>query len=204
MVSADTPAITYDLGLYARLEEWEAHPELYLNRYFSEHYFANPIAGKRKHEQIESDAASASEDASAAASESVPREWQYVRLSPNKLCVIGIAQQHPLLDRARRDEAGKIVRVEFADSVQKSVIKGKGKKHSLKVMPDTKLCTVYTDKGKEFVVRGAVRGLLVEWNPRIEEDPSLIARCPEQGFVAIIKPPTDDDSKILSSCVDLV
>ncbi|KAI8325969.1 hypothetical protein GQ54DRAFT_295112 [Martensiomyces pterosporus] len=148
--------------------------------------------------------ASESVDSAAASSETLPREWECVSLSPNKLCVIGVAQQHPLLDPARREDAGKITRVTFTDGVRKSIIKGKGKKTSLRVMPDTKLCTIYTDKDKEFVIRAAVKGLLVEWNSRLEDDPLLIDRHPEQGFIAIIKPPTDDDSRILSSCVDSV
>ncbi|KAJ1951639.1 hypothetical protein EC988_003997 [Linderina pennispora] len=171
----------------------EACPEQYLERYFSQSYYAVPIAAKRKHADDAQD--DQPEDA-----EPIPREWQYVRMSPNKLCVIGIADQHPLLDQSRRAEIGQIASVEFADSVKGSVIKGKGKKNSLRIAPDTKLCTIATTTGKSFTVRGAVRGLLMEWNARLETDPGLILRDPSQGFLAIIKPSTDDDDKILSAC----
>ncbi|KAJ1934010.1 hypothetical protein FBU59_005833 [Linderina macrospora] len=173
----------------------EAHPERYLERYFSQSYYAAPIAAKRKHTDDVQDESEQSED-----TEPIPREWQYVRMAPNKLCVIGIADEHPLLDRLKRAEIGQIASVEYADNVKGSVIKGKAKKNSLRIAPETKLCTITTTTGKSFVVRGAVRGLLMEWNTRLETDPGLIQRDPSQGFLAIIKPPTDDDTKILSAC----
>ncbi|KAJ2836121.1 hypothetical protein FBU31_001450 [Coemansia sp. 'formosensis'] len=99
------------------------------------------------------------------------------------------------------EEVGTVCKIEFAPSVKSSLIQGKAKKNSLKLMPDTKICTVTTTTGKEFIVRAAVRGLLMEWNARLESEPQLLARSPHLAFVAIIKPPTDDDARILSECV---
>ncbi|KAJ1878521.1 hypothetical protein LPJ66_011875 [Kickxella alabastrina] len=192
--------ITYDLASYAHLGAWKAKPELYLNRYFAQHYYAGPVSTKRKLEETDTDKGTQAES-STVESQTKPKEWQFVYMVPNKLCVVGIANQHPLLNAEMCEEIGNIVKVEFADNVKKSVIKGKGKKQSLRLMPETKICTIFTDSGKEFVVRAAVRGTLMEWNSVLEEDPQLIVRSPEKGFLVIIKPPTDDDSKILSECV---
>ncbi|KAJ2006866.1 hypothetical protein H4R26_001139 [Coemansia thaxteri] len=126
---------------------------------------------------------------------------QHLYANPIALCVVGVARQHPLLDLDRRDLVGNIVRVEFAPSVRGSIIKGKGKKQSLRVLPDTKICTIHTDSGKEYAVRAAIKGHLMEWNAGLEDDPQLVTRCPEKAFVAIIKPSTDDKAKILSECV---
>ncbi|KAJ1862646.1 hypothetical protein LPJ78_004596 [Coemansia sp. RSA 989] len=137
-------------------------------------------------EQVES----ASEDASNSV---INRERQYVRMAPNN--------SHPLLDAELKGPLGEIVKVEFADNVVNSVIKGKSKKQSLRLTPDTKLCTIHTANDKQFIVRAAVKGKLMEWNQRLESDPGLVQRSPEQGFIAIIKPNTDDNSKILEACV---
>ncbi|KAJ2692867.1 hypothetical protein GGH99_001454 [Coemansia sp. RSA 1285] len=135
-------------------------------------------------------------------------------MSPNKLCVTGISRHHPLLLRQPSPSsseqepdttaAAAVARVVYADAVRNSVIKGKGKKQSLRVMPETKICTVHTRGGSEYVVRAAVRGVLVEWNSRLEDAPQLVLSHPELAFVAIVKPATDDHAKILSECVDAV
>ncbi|KAJ1740062.1 hypothetical protein IWW40_000284 [Coemansia sp. RSA 1250] len=183
----DSVPITYELGAYEQLDrQLQAQPELYVNRYFAEHFYECALAGKRKLEQVES----ASEDASNSV---INRERQYVRMAPNN--------SHPLLDAELKGPLGEIVKVEFADNVVNSVIKGKSKKQSLRLTPDTKLCTIHTANDKQFIVRAAVKGKLMEWNQRLESDPGLVQRSPEQGFIAIIKPNTDDNSKILEACV---
>ncbi|KAJ1668344.1 hypothetical protein IW140_000353 [Coemansia sp. RSA 1813] len=207
MVAVDTATspISYDLSKYAHLDkEWKTQPYLHLNRYFAEHFYASTAAPKRKHGEIEEQ--QAPEPLDILAAESVTKEWQYVLMSPNKLCVIGISKHHPLfLQQSKQEEDASIVtKVVFADNVRNSVIKGKGKKQSLRVMPDTKICTIQTSNGKEYVVRAAIKGVLMEWNSRLEASPQLITTNPEQAFVAIVKPPTDDNSKILSECVNSV
>ncbi|KAJ2818571.1 DNA polymerase epsilon catalytic subunit [Coemansia furcata] len=117
------------------------------------------------------------------------------------LCTVGVAREHPLLDPEMSEEVGTVCKIEFAPSVKSSLIQGKAKKNSLKLMPDTKICTVTTTTGKEFIIRAAIRGLLMEWNARLESEPQLLALSPHLAFVAIIKPPTDDDARILSECV---
>ncbi|KAJ2559537.1 hypothetical protein EV175_000295 [Coemansia sp. RSA 1933] len=192
--------ISYDLSKYAQLDnEWKAQPDLYLTKYFAEHFYASAAAPKRKHGEID-----ASEPHDAPAVEpTVAKEWQYVLMSPNKLCVIGVSKHHPLFLQRSESEA-TVTRVVFADSVRDSVIKGKRKKQSLRVMPETKICTIHMSCGKEYTVRAAVKGTLMEWNARLEQHPELLLAHPEQAFVAIVKPPTDDNAKILSECVESI
>ncbi|KAJ2078620.1 hypothetical protein H4R24_004346 [Coemansia sp. RSA 988] len=114
----------------------------------------------------------------------------------------GLAHCHPLLDPVQNVQFGAITKVEFAESVRQSVIKGKGKKQSLRLMPDTRICFIHTVSGRVFEVRAAIKGVLMEWNASLELNPQLLATSPEcEGFLAIIKPPTDDRQKILSECV---
>ncbi|KAJ2388866.1 hypothetical protein GGI23_005961 [Coemansia sp. RSA 2559] len=209
MVATDvaTTPISYDLSKYAQLDkEWRTQPGLFLDRYFEEYLYSGAAAAsKRKHGEIDEQQRLESNDTSA--TQPVAKEWQYVRMSPNKLCVVGISKHHPLFlqqPEQAQDATRIVTKVVFADSVRDSIIAGKRKKQSLRVMPETKLCTVHTSDGKEYVVRAAIKGVLVEWNSRLEETPQLISSHPEQAFVAIIKPPTDDNAKILSECVDSV
>ncbi|KAJ1839851.1 hypothetical protein LPJ70_004902 [Coemansia sp. RSA 2708] len=196
---ADVSSITYDLAAYAQLDErLLARPELYLDRYFTQRFYARPIAAKRKHDDDPAESSSAGPHDDACA---IPREWQYVRMAPNKLCVVGLASLHPLLDPELRSQYGPVSKIVFFDNVKSCVIKGKRKKQSLRLMPNSKLCTVHTQNGNMFVVHAAVRGTLMEWNQRLEDDPNLLTRSPDQAFVAIVKPTTDDDEKIFSECV---
>lgn len=164
-------SITYNLDSYSHLEPWEHAPHLYLDRYFTRHLYLPTL--KRKLEDS--------------------LEYQYVLLSPNKLCTIGISYQHPLMSM-------EVERVEFAEAVKAAKIRGKGKKQALKLMPDTKVCQIHTTCGHSYTVRASIKGALMEWNSRLEEDPQLLVRDPARGFLIIIKPPTDDTQKILESC----
>ncbi|KAJ2908656.1 hypothetical protein GGI21_002668 [Coemansia aciculifera] len=167
--------ITYDLNAYAHLEATAEKPELYLNRYFTRHFYG-----------------------------------KYPPIYNLRLCTVGIAREHPLFGSKDSDSSenphGSIVKIEFAPAIKSCVIQGKNKKQSMRVGPDTKLCTVFMSSGKEFIVRAAVRGLLMEWNQRLEDEPQMLtdAKYLEHAFVAIIKPPTDDDAKILSDCVSAI
>ncbi|KAJ2805738.1 hypothetical protein H4R20_001973 [Coemansia guatemalensis] len=118
---------------------------------------------------------------------------------------VSLAHCHPLLDPVQSVRFGAITKVEFAESVRQSVIKGKGKKQSLRLMPDTRICFIHTASGRVFEIRAAIKGMLMEWNASLELNPQLLTTNPErEGFVAIIKPPTDDSEKILSECVSEV
>ncbi|KAJ2683540.1 hypothetical protein H4R19_006988, partial [Coemansia spiralis] len=192
---ADGPAITYDLGAYAQLDaELQAAPERFLDRYYATSLYECPASGKRKH------AGDSGEQEQPAGDDEIHREWQYVRMAPNKLCIVGLANSHPVFDAAQREQAGGVVQVEFAQCVKDCVIQGKRKKQALRVMPDTRLCTIRTAT-QEYTVRAAVKGVLMEWNSRLEDDPQLLIRDPAQAFVAIIKPSGRTDSEILAECV---
>ncbi|PIA19574.1 hypothetical protein COEREDRAFT_5403 [Coemansia reversa NRRL 1564] len=182
-----TESITYDLSAYAHLDQqWKAKPLLYLDRYFEKYFYVSSATNKRKH--VETDAADEPENAS----NKISKEWQSIRL----------AHCHPLLDPAQSVQFGAITKVEFAESVRQSVIKGKGKKQSLRLMPDTRICFIHTTSGHVFEVRAAIKGVLMEWNASLELNPQLLTTSPDrEGFVAIIKPLTDDSQKILSECV---
>ncbi|KAJ2775538.1 hypothetical protein IWQ57_000402 [Coemansia nantahalensis] len=157
MVAADGAPIAYDISAYAELDaELHAAPERFLDRYYSTSLYECPVSGKRKHpadgdEQEQSDASD----------NEICREWQYVRMANNRLCVVGLADSHPLYNAAQRAQVGDAVQVEFAESVKGSVIRGKGKKQALRVMPNTKLCTIRT-QATEYTVRAAVKGVLLE------------------------------------------
>ncbi|KAJ2222193.1 hypothetical protein H4R99_004701 [Coemansia sp. RSA 1722] len=187
----NTVSITYDLAQYSYLDAWVSKPETYLERYFTQRFYCAPISAKRKYDE-----AAAEEDADKELDSITerPKEWQYVYMAPNN---------HPLLDPVLRKDAGNITKIEFSDSIRKSVIKGKGKKQALRLMPDTKICTIYTDTDKEYTLRAAVKGLLMEWNAKIEQDAHLVYKNPAQAFLIIVNPLTDDDSKIFSECVSV-
>ncbi|KAJ1721295.1 hypothetical protein LPJ53_004171 [Coemansia erecta] len=194
--------ITYDLAAYAHLDAWQAQPLRFLDRYFTTRYYCAPSSSssdsatqKRKLDQISPDPSDHSES-----SVPLPPAWQYVRMAPNKLCVIGLASVHPLLDPSCQATVGRVARVEFVQQVADAQVRGKKKRGAQRLAPDTPVCLVHTDKGLVFTIRASVHGQLVEWNARLALTPELLYTHPEQAFFAIIKPGTLDNAKIFDRC----
>lgn len=73
-------------------------------------------------------------------------EDQYVHMHSNRLCVVGVAASHPMM----QDE---IVRVEFTSSVLESKVTGKKKKGGQFLVPTTILAHVTCASGKTYALR---------------------------------------------------
>ncbi|KAJ2376518.1 hypothetical protein IW150_001934 [Coemansia sp. RSA 2607] len=187
--------ISYDLTAYAHLDAWRTQPMSFLDRYFLTRYYCAPATSATATKKRKLD-----ETSPTPTTDPLPTAWQYVRMAPNKLCVIGLAPEHPLLDPQCRETVGRVVRVEFVQNVVDARVSGKKKRGAQRLDPDVSLCLVHTDKNLVFNIRSAVQGQLVEWNARLVQTPELLYTHPSQAFFAIIKPGTLDNEKIFSHC----
>jgi len=112
-------------------------------------------------------------------------EDQYANLHSNGLVVVGVASSHPLL-------AAGVKTVSFATGKNKRDLadmkpRGKKKRGTLFLQPDTAICEVTCENGATYTLRGAVKGNLIEVNTRLLKDPSLLATRPEtEGYIAIV------------------
>lgn len=104
----------------------------------------------------------------------------------NGLCVVCISPRHPIVAQGLRVEA-----VEYRAELR--AVRGKRKRGGLFVEERTGLCSLQCEGGLQFNVQCSVRGILVEYNDALQENPSLVAEQPlECGYLAIILPPTGE------------
>lgn len=66
---------------------------------------------------------------------------------------------------------------------------GKRKRNAMYCQEETVLAIIETADGTEFRIPATINGIVLEINPNISRDPTLIKRCPvSEGFVAVINP----------------
>ena len=96
-----------------------------------------------------------------------PMEDQYVHMHSNRLCVVGVAASHPVMQE-------EVASVEFPRNVLENHVTGKKKKGGCFLLPDTIVCVLKCKSGREFTLRSCIRGSLIEFNSRLLTEPGLL------------------------------
>lgn len=73
-------------------------------------------------------------------------EDQYVHMHSNRLCVVGVAASHPVMNE-------EIEAIEFSSSVLESKVSGKKKKGGQFMVPTTILCQIKCKSGQSYAIR---------------------------------------------------
>lgn len=95
----------------------------------------------------------------------------YVRQTPSKVCILGVAPTHAVARAAGRIQA---------------IVPKKKKKD--KIANNPVIAEITLDDGQCVPVRAYFRGFFLELNPRLQEDPDLLRRDPFfEGYLAVIK-----------------
>ncbi|KAG6623195.1 protein fam206a-like [Phytophthora cinnamomi] len=122
-----------------------------------------------------------------------PMEDQYVHMHSNRLCVVGVAESHPVMQE-------EIMSVEFAQSVLDSRVTGKKKKGGQFMLPKTVLCVLKCKSGHEFTLYSCIRGALIEVNERLQTEPELLKQKNQSdGYLVIIQPKKVEVAEIQES-----
>ncbi|KAI8374584.1 uncharacterized protein BYT42DRAFT_499188 [Radiomyces spectabilis] len=157
----------YDVTQYRdSVRGWNEDPKKYLNRYYTIHYYV-----ETKQTQ-----------------ENKPKVGNiYVRQSPNKICVLGFAPDHPIY---KYDPLTSRITVRPCTDVL-------GKK----VKPSTVVCEVDID-GHIYQLQARMGGVLKDLNPRLVKEPQLLwEHGMDEGYVAIILPQFEATEKQLAQFI---
>ncbi|KAH7481798.1 hypothetical protein PRIC1_009740 [Phytophthora ramorum] len=123
----------------------------------------------------------------------IPMEDQYVHMHSNRLCVVGVAASHPLMQE-------ELESVEFSQNVLGNRVTGKKKKGGLFALPNTGLCVVKCKSGREFKLYSCIRGSLIEVNERLQKEPELLKeKSQTDGYLVIIQPKKVEVAEIQES-----
>eukprot|EP01080_Neovahlkampfia_damariscottae_P006356 gene6356-10362_t len=118
----------------------------------------------------------------------VPFSDQYIHKHVNGLTVIGLAKTHAIFKLKNI----KITSLKFKQEV---IVKGKKKQGSVAVRPNSVICEIFykTEEQKEdeeplkFNVFGCIKGKAIEFNMKLEQNPTLLFEKTEtDGFFAIV------------------
>eukprot|EP01043_Picozoa_sp_COSAG02_P051956 COSAG02_NODE_5533_length_4250_cov_2.274633_4_plen_281_part_00 len=94
-------------------------------------------------------------------------EDQYVNMHKNELCIIGVAKTHSMF-AANRTVTDVCYKLDCSE------VTGKKKKGAMKCEQSSVLAVVTCNDGTEWAVKAVVPSKLIEINPRVVEDPSLL------------------------------
>ena len=130
------------------------------------------------------------------------KEDQVVLLHSNRICLVSLAPNHPIITTRQ-----KIVSLEFEVGNKRkptdrlsNKVSGKGKKGGQSVDEKAILCLVHCENGSKYPLRSCVRGTLIEINPLIVENPSLLIEKPfAEGHLAVILPKLPEGLERLKS-----
>ena len=119
------------------------------------------------------------------------QEDQVVLLHSNRICLVSLAPRHPIIRNNLQ-----IAHLEFevgnkrkpTDRLSNKVT-GKGKKGGQSVDEKAILTSIECTNGEKYLIRSCLRGTLIEINPLVVENPSLLSEKPfAEGHLAVILP----------------
>jgi hypothetical protein len=106
-------------------------------------------------------------------------EDQYVNMHKNELCIVGVAKTHSMF-AANRTVTAVCYKQDCSE------ITGKKKKGAVKCEQSSVLAVVTCDDGTEWDVKAVVPSKLIEINPRVVADPSLLQVHPSPMLFGLV------------------
>jgi len=158
----------YDLILYKEISEtYEKDSLAYLEQYYTKYFLID-------------------------SNENAAEDF-YIYQAPNKLCVIGLAQTHPLL------RSQKVKSIKFDEKVSQSI----NKKKQIPLSVKSEICVITTEEGKNYSIKAGVVGWVIDFNMKLDNYVDLLQKKPfTDGYIAVIKLKQDDSRKALSHCIN--
>ncbi|NWY07027.1 F206A protein, partial [Nothoprocta ornata] len=116
-----------------------------------------------------------------------------------RICVITLAEAHPLLQN------GKAIKsINYQISANCSRLQNKVSGKSKRVWPGAQfltefapLCRISSSDGEEYTIYSCIRGRLIEVNENILNNPALLQEKPStEGYIAVVLPKFEESKSI--------
>lgn len=125
-----------------------------------------------------------------------PCEDHCILQHSNRICVITLAETHPILQNGR---AIKSINYKISDGCSrlKNKVSGKSKRGGQFLTDFAPLCRITCTDDTEYTIISCIRGRLLEVNEIILETPSLLLEKPStEGYIAVILPKFEESKSI--------
>ncbi|KAM4791757.1 protein Abitram [Corvus cornix cornix] len=114
----------------------------------------------------------------------------------NRICVITLAEAHPLL------QSGKTIKnINYQISANcsrlQNKVSGKSKRGAQFLTELAPLCRISSSDGEEYTIYSCIRGRLIEVNENILSNPALLQEKPStEGYIAVVLPKFEESKSI--------
>ncbi|KAM4550007.1 protein Abitram [Fundulus diaphanus] len=128
-----------------------------------------------------------------------PCEDHCILQHSNRLCVITLAETHPILQEGRTVTSINY-QISHGCSRLNNKVSGKSKRGAQFVTDFAPLCRITCSDDTEYTIYSCIRGRLLEVNENILETPNLLLQKPStDGYIAVILPKFEESKSITES-----
>lgn len=125
-----------------------------------------------------------------------PCEDHCILQHSNRLCVITLADTHPILQNGRTIKSINY-QISNACSRLNNKVSGKSKRGGQFLTDFAPLCRITCTDETEYTIYSCIRGRLLEVNESILENPALLLEKPStEGYIAVILPKFEESKSI--------
>ncbi|XP_066479146.1 protein Abitram [Tiliqua scincoides] len=123
-----------------------------------------------------------------------PNEDHCILQHSNRICVITVADAHPLL---RKPIKSISYQISANCSRLQNKVSGKSKRGAQFLTELAPLCRISCSDGEEYTIYSCIRGRLIEVNENILNNPSLLQEKPStEGYIAVVLPKFEESKSI--------
>ncbi|KAG5842650.1 protein Abitram [Anguilla rostrata] len=125
-----------------------------------------------------------------------PCEDHCILQHSNRICVITLAESHPILQKKKRIQSINY-QISAGCSRLQNKVSGKSKRGGQFLTELAPLCRITSTDGEEYTIFSCIRGRLLEVNEDILKTPDLLLEKPStEGYIAVILPKFEESKSI--------
>ncbi|XP_063778992.1 protein Abitram isoform X2 [Pseudophryne corroboree] len=125
-----------------------------------------------------------------------PREDFCILQHSNRICVITLAECHPVL---KNGKAISSINYQISNNCSRlqNKVSGKSKRGAQFLTELSPLCRIICCDGEEYTIYSCIRGRLLEVNENILQNPQLLKDKPcTEGYIAVVLPKFEESKTV--------